>query len=184
MLAGGVGLALIALATGCAGAGDAQRSEATTRAEREPPCRPSPTTPFPPQPDGPVISRGGRSPVTNGPFEGRTARLAIVNRIDGLYAAKLWHEIDVDGPSVVRVTAVRLDGTDRATFSLNGVAPRRRTLTLRAADLLVSQSTGKAFAPGGMYVSSPGCYRLRARWAGGGYSMIVRVFVEAARRER
>lgn len=122
--------------------------------------------------------------MTNGPFQGRTARLEIVNRIDGLLAAKLWHLIAAGGPPVVRVTAERLDGSERATFSLGGVAPRWETLVLRRRELrarFAQPGSADAFAPGGMYVSAPGCYRLRARWAGGGWRMVVQVVADRRR---
>lgn len=157
--------------SGAPGSEPAVRTAATA-------CRPSVTQPYYRGRDGRVTSTGGHPPVTNGPFQGRTAVLAIVSRVAGREAAKLWHVLETGGPDLVRVRAVRLDGSDRATFSLGGIAPRVATLVLRRADLhrrFAQPGSDDAFAPGGMYVSRPGCYRLSARWRGGGYSMVVHI---------
>lgn len=179
-------LLAVGAAAGCAADDeDAPRAHAPaamTPAAAGEPCRASPTSPIP-LPDGArVISTGGRPPVTNGVFEGTRAVLPIGNRIDGLHAAKLWHRVGAGGPDVVRVTARPRGGGAPATFSLGGVRPRTEVLVLRREELVRrfrQPGTGDAFAPGGMYVAAPGCYRLIYRWAGGGLAMTVRVARES-----
>lgn len=119
----------------------------------------------------------GRGPVRAGSTFGSRAVLNIsLRRRDGRYVGKLFWLIDRDGPERVRVRGERIDAAGSLRLRVGGSTPAGDGVVLRKT-LIARQFTQRnprwIGAPGEVSLPAPGCYRLRARWAGGGWQAII-----------
>lgn len=119
----------------------------------------------------------GRGPVHAGSDFGRHAALDVtLRRSEGRYVGKLFWLIDRDGPERVRVRGERIDAAGSLRLRVGGSTPAGDGVVLRKtliARQFAQRNPRWIGAPGEVSLPAPGCYRLRARWAGGGWQAII-----------
>lgn len=128
----------------------------------------------------------GRGPVRAGSTFGSRAVLSVsLRRRDGRYVGKLFWLIDRDGPERVRVRGERIDAAGNLRLRVAGSTPAGEGIVLRKtliARQIVQRDPRWIGAPGEVSVPAPGCYRLRVRWAGGGWRAIIQARLPAGGR--
>jgi hypothetical protein len=120
----------------------------------------------------------GNGPVRAGSTFGERAIIDVWLRpSDDRYVGKLFWLIARKGPASVRVRAERIDTEGVAHLVVAAGKPDGDAVILqrsRIARKVIQRDRRWIGAPGEINMPAPGCYRLRARWAGGGWTATIR----------
>lgn len=147
-------------------------------------CEPSPTRPeidLAGRPTSSPLRLLGEAPVLVGPFRGSRAAL----RVSTGFGSKFYYLLDPAGPSQVSVIVRRRDAPGRGLFEIYPVDARGRVVRRWVPVLRLDRERVRGEnpprrghrwlgQPGSVRLPALGCYELRVRWAGGGWSRIFR----------
>ncbi len=175
-----------AIAAGCSGADDsaAARAEASRDRAAVAGC-PTPRTQPTRIPSGPTYrpSQVRKAPFTTGPYWGRTAVLHVDRYEPPAFDAKLWWFLPRRGIERLEIDVARVsDGAPGRMWNVPP-APGRprwtRVLRVEVAEIAAAYGLGSGrerrlgvhFMAGAVRLPSEGCYRLRARWPEGEWTM-------------
>lgn len=182
-LAAALGLSGAVAASGAEGSDQAPVASSAVR-HAAAVCEPSPTRPgidFAGRPTASPLRLLGDAPVLAGPFRGSRAVL----RVSPSFGSKFYYLLDPAGPSRVSVIVRRRDAPGRGLFEIQTLDTHGRTVRRWVPVLRLDRDRVRAEnpprrgwrwlgQPGAILLPALGCYELRVRWAGGGWSRIFR----------
>ncbi len=149
-------------------------------------------------PSGPtyVPSQVRQPPFTTGPYYGRRAVLHVDRYEPGVWDGKLWWFLPRRGIERLEIDVARLsDGVPGFLWNVPPAPGRKRWTRLLRVDVAQiaaayglgggqEKRLGVHFMAGAVRLPSQGCYRLRARWADGEWTMNFRARADVARGPR